>query len=123
MSCCAFDNREEKNNVRLHFDHGLMRSDGNVFADLSNRLQTVNPECEEEKQSEYEKPDVKEYFVKWTYLTQMPFRLGDWPDFKFSKMMNCSNPLSIYQKKSTSKEEQIKRNQLNKGTIASATEE
>lgn len=31
----------------------------NCCADLLSRLSTVNPECEEEEQSEHEEPDIK----------------------------------------------------------------
>lgn len=34
----------------------------NCCADLLSRLSTVNPECEEEEQSEHDKPDVKGNF-------------------------------------------------------------
>lgn len=96
----------------------------NCCANLLSRLQTVNPECEEEKQSEHDEPDIKHNFFEVNLLNSNALSLKDWPDVNdelIQPFIDIQKEINI--KESQQNDEQIKKmkNRPNKGTTT-ATE-
>lgn len=100
----------------------------NCCANLLSRLQTVNPECEEEKQSEHDEPDIKHNFFEVNLLNSnalSPKRLARCEvkqhDELTKPFIDIQKEINI--KESQQNDEQIKKmkNRPNKGTTT-ATE-